>query len=328
MLTRRASTLVELMVVVSIMASMSAIVLPGLQAARESSRANACRGNLRQIGIALANCESVRRHFPMGAEGRYDRKLSPTYMYGLSWWANILPYLEGASVADQLDRTGANTGWAYLNAHNGALANGFGPEFWFCPSSSVDRFVQSGDYRIAAPSYAGISGATNHDWFEEKRVNRCCRSEGQISGGGVLIPNAVIRSRQIIDGLANTVVVGEQSDFAFTDTGQRIQIGAAFVKGWLAGTVTLGSPPNYTDWLAPSYNLATVRYRLNEHRFDLPGVHNDIGANNPLLSPHPGIVNLLFCDGSVHAVAESLDLDILKSLATRDDSSLPRADIY
>jgi prepilin-type processing-associated H-X9-DG protein len=317
---RLASTPIELLVVVSILGTLAAMLLPAIQAARESARATACRNNLHQIGFALAECESVQRHFPMGAQGRYDRLLSPVIMYGLSWWADTLAYLDEANISDRLDRTGANTGWAYLNAHNGELADGFAPAFWFCPSSAVRHFVKSLDYQIAAPTYCGVSGATSDDGFPETRVNRCCRSEGQISAGGVLVPNTVIRVSQITDGLAETLLVGEQSDFAYTNGGQQIPIGAAFVKGWLAGTVTLGVPPNYSDWLAPSYNLATIRYQLNEHRFELPGVSDDIGANNPLLSPHPGIVNLLYCDGSVHAVHDSMEINLLKSLATRDDS--------
>ena len=202
------------------------------------------------------------------------------------------------------------------------MANGFGPDFWFCPSSAVDRFVASGDYQIACPSYTGISGATDHDGFPETRVSRCCRSEGQISAGGVLIPNAVIRSKRITDGLAKTLIVGEQSDYAYTQTGQPVNIGPAYAMGWLAGTYTLGVPPNYGSWLVPSYNLATLRYSLNERRYDLAGVWLDHGANNPLLSPHPGIVNVLYCDGSVHALDDSLDVNILKSLATRDDAGL------
>ncbi len=322
MTSRRAGTLIELMIVISTISTMGTLLLPAIQLARESSRVNACRNNLHQVGIALANYESAHRHFPRGAEGRYDRLLSPTIMYGLSWWADTLPYFEAADIADRLDRRGANTGWVHLNAHNGKLAHGFAPSHWFCPSSSVDRFVKSSDYQIAAPSYAGISGATSHEGFAESRVNRCCRSEGEISAGGVLIPNDVIRSRQITDGLGSTLLVGEQSDFAYTAAGQPTKIGAAFIKGWLAGTVTLGVPPHYIDWLAPSYNLTTVRYRLNEHRYDLPGIYIDVGANNPLLSPHPGVVNLLYCDGSVRAVNDSLELDVLKSLATRDDSAL------
>jgi prepilin-type processing-associated H-X9-DG protein len=71
----------------------------------------------------------------------------------------------------------------------------------------------------------------------------------------------------------------------------------------------------------PSYNLTSVSYPLNERRYKPPGIYEDIGANNPLLSPHPGGVHLLYADGSVHAVADSLDLQIFKSAATRDEGS-------
>jgi hypothetical protein len=79
---------------------------------------------------------------------------------------------------------------------------------------------------------------------------------------------------------------------------------------------------SYSAWtLSPSYNIATVRYNLNERRYNLPGIYEDIGENNPLLSPHAGIVNLLYGDGSVRATAESLDVHILKSATTRDEGS-------
>ena len=100
-----------------------------------------------------------------------------------------------------------------------------------------------------------------------------------------------------------------------------MHVGAAFYLGWLAGSYNLGTPRHYTDWQSPSFNLVTVRYALNERRYELPGIYKHGGANNPLLSTHPGIVNLLFCDGSVHAVDDAMTVDILKSLATRDDGA-------
>jgi prepilin-type N-terminal cleavage/methylation domain-containing protein len=318
---RTAFTLIELMVVIAMVGIMMALLLPAIQKARESSRRAACRNNLKQIGIALAHYESVHECFPKGVEGRFDPTLLPAPMYGLSWWAEVLPFLEHADISDQLDRSGANIGYVQLNAHNGALANGFAPAIWYCPSSLVEKFVSAGSYQIAAPSYSGISGATNEDGFPESRVNRCCRSEGQISGGGILVPNARIRIRQVNDGLSNTLLVGEQSNYCYTDAGNPKRIGAAFVNGWLTGTRALGVPPNYGDWLSPSYNLTTVKYNLNERRYNLPGIYEDIGANNPLVSSHSGTVNLLNCDGSVHAVADSLDVLLLKSAATRDDGA-------
>jgi prepilin-type N-terminal cleavage/methylation domain-containing protein/prepilin-type processing-associated H-X9-DG protein len=318
----RAFTLIELVTVIALLGLLVALLLPALQSARESSRATACRNNLKQIGIALTNYETVHQHFPKGVEGRFDSALSPASMFGFSWWARILPFLEQTNIADQLDRTGANVGYVQLNSHNGALANGFAPAIWYCASSPVEKFVSAGGYQIAAPSYAGISGATNEDGFPELRVSKCCRSDGQISAGGLLIPNAAIRLRHIADGLSNTFLVGEQSNYCYTNAGQPKRTAAAFVNGWLTGTRALGVPPNYGDWLSPSYNLATVRYRLNERRYNLPGIYEDIGANNPLLSSHLGIVNLLYADGSVRASADSVDVQILKSAATRDEGTV------
>jgi type II secretory pathway pseudopilin PulG len=318
---RRAATLIELMVVVSILGTLATLLLPATQQARESSRANACRQNLHQIGLALLQYESVHKHFPKGAEGRFDRQLSPVNMFGLSWWTDTLSYLEEADVADRLDRTGANTGWAKLNTHNGEVADDFGPSIFFCPSSPFEHFVKSGDYQVACPSYTGISGATDYSGLSQTRVSTACCHDGQISARGVLIPNATIRSGRIIDGLAKTLLLGEQSDFAYTDAGQPMVVGPGFyLGGWLGGTNAVGVPPDYGTDSAPAFNLATVRYRLNERRYDLPGVYLNHGANNPLTSPHFGVVNLVHSDGSVHAVDESMDLHVLKSLATRDDA--------
>src|SRR3954466_9243849 len=115
----RGFTLIELMVVIALLGLMVALLLPAIQSARESSRSTVCRNNLKQIGTALINYETVHKHFPKGAEGYFDRMLSPAPMYGLSWWARILPFLEQAEIADQLDRNGANTGYVQLNSHNG-----------------------------------------------------------------------------------------------------------------------------------------------------------------------------------------------------------------
>ena len=318
---RIAFSLIELLIVIAILGLLVALLLPAIQKARETSRATACRNNLKQIGLALSNFESTHGSLPKGVEGRFDRNLSPVPMYGMSWWPQILPYLEESEVSDALDRVGGNIGYVQVNTHNGEVADEFAPSFWLCPSSPVPKVITPGGYEIVAPSYSGISGATNEDGFPEARVSRCCRSEGQISGGGLLFPNAAIRVRQVTDGLSKTLLVGEQSNYCFTDSGQPKAIAAAFVNGWLTGTRALGVPPNYGDWLSPSYNIATIRYGLNERRYDLPGVYENIGANNPLTSTHLGVVNLLYGDGSVRAMADSLEVHVLKSMATRDDGT-------
>src|SRR4051794_39549465 len=105
---KRGFTLIELMVVIALLGLMVALLLPAIQAARESSRSAACRNNLKQIGVAIINFETVHKHFPKGVQGYFNRMLSPAPMYGMSWWARIVPFLEQTDIADQLDRSGAN----------------------------------------------------------------------------------------------------------------------------------------------------------------------------------------------------------------------------
>jgi prepilin-type processing-associated H-X9-DG protein len=207
-----------------------------------------------------------------------------------------------------------------MNAHNGEVVDNFTPGFFYCPSSPVSRTTNVGSYKVAAPSYAGISGATNDNGFVETRVNPCVVG-GQISAGGVLIPNKPIRLQRIKDGTAKTLMVGEQSDYVFYQGRVPFTAGSGFNTGWLCGSLSARTPPGYVNPSAPSYNITTVRYPLNERRYELPGIYNDGGANNPLVSPHPGVVNLLYCDGSVHAASDSMMVDVLKSLATRDDET-------
>lgn len=311
---RHGFSLVELLVVVAIIGVVAALLLPAIQSAREAARRSSCGNNLRQIALAALNHESARKTLPVGA--------SSGTPFGPSWWVEMLPFLELATTYDKLDRKSANAGYPLGNAQNALAANGLVLPAAICPSSPIPPFHKVGLSQIMMPSYVGIAGATSHDGFIEARVNTCClpESQGEISGGGLLIPNAAIRLRKITDGISSTLFAGECSDYSFHSDGTQYRIDAGFPLGWLSGTAGKGLPPTFKPSPAPPcWNIVSIRYPPNEKRYDLPGIDDNRGANNPLVSAHASGVTAVFADGSQHFLTDDIDLMLLKRLATRDD---------
>jgi prepilin-type N-terminal cleavage/methylation domain-containing protein len=104
-------TLVELLVVIAIIGILVALLLPAIQAARESARRSACSNNLKQIGLAALNYESQHRVFPPGFLGSDEANLyfALSDSRGKNQWTGVLvyllPYMEAQSVYDQVTRT-------------------------------------------------------------------------------------------------------------------------------------------------------------------------------------------------------------------------------
>lgn len=315
--SQRAFSLIEVLTVVAITATLVALLLPAVQCAREAARRASCQNNLAQIGLALHNYESTNGAFPAGA------RHSATF--GVSWWVGVAPYFEETALYSQFDMQDPHSGSPLLSPENGRLVDGVNISIMFCPSSPLERLKIVGAYRLMMPSYVGISGATSFGGFPETRVATCClpRLDGQISAGGTLIPNSPVRLGQILDGASHTLVVSEASDFALGLNGRTYRIDGANPNGWITGTTALGTPPDYNPGFAPpSWNIVTVEYAPNTRQYDLPGIDDNRGANNPLISAHPSGVLGLFVDGSIQFLHESIDSTSLKQRATRDDGTL------
>src|SRR3954447_14026210 len=90
---RRAFTLVEVLVVIAIIGILIALLLPAVQAARESARRMQCQNNLKQIGLALLNYESNHKNFPAGYISDIDANGTDTGP-GWGWAALIVPQME------------------------------------------------------------------------------------------------------------------------------------------------------------------------------------------------------------------------------------------
>lgn len=189
-MNRRAFTLVELLVVIAIIGVLVAILLPAVQAARESARRTQCANNLKQIALAMHNFHDVNKYFPRGATSENN-----LFHSGFS---RILPYLELDNLYDQIQFKEST--WEHRP--NGALATDVFltkvPSF-ICPSDSEsDASLFGEQWGFASTNYAmnvGYSGV------------RDSRAAQPLSG--VFPWDREIKMSNIEDGTSHTIMLGE-----------------------------------------------------------------------------------------------------------------------
>jgi prepilin-type N-terminal cleavage/methylation domain-containing protein/prepilin-type processing-associated H-X9-DG protein len=310
-------TLVELLVVITIIGILIALLLPAVQAAREAARAMQCQNNLKQVGLALLNYEAARGVLPPGG-------MPATSYYGTSWWVRILPYVERGIVEDHYDY--GLGGWmgdgTTYNAKNRDYLRNQRLSFMICPSSTLPDLALTTatqlNANIARATYAGIAGGSNHSTAS---VTVAGDASGRISSGGVLIEYRAVAMSEITDGTSNTMAVGEQSDWLspadatpvadawWTQGDCRADCGHGFAMG----------PANAGSGDTRIFNLTCAYHPINQKSTAAYGVYGNCGPNTPIQSVHPGGAHALFVDGSVHYLSESLPVGVLRNLANRDD---------
>jgi prepilin-type N-terminal cleavage/methylation domain-containing protein/prepilin-type processing-associated H-X9-DG protein len=327
-------TLVELLVVIAIIGVLVALLLPAVQAAREAARRMQCSNHLKQHVLATHNHhDTVRRLPPGGAMDQppmgTDAATGSGSRWGSSWLVYILPYIEQQPLFDKWQFYG-NSG--AFNANNNAAATGVSVKIFFCPSSPLKKGPPNRQTGSTFVSYVAVSGADNGliTGYTETRLNNL-PCGGNISGGGVLIPNGQLKFSDITDGTSNTIAISEQSNFLLDTTNTKQEWRASQTWGWYLGVKSTGIPPNFDNIGGDNRqpNMTTVRYKIN---YTPPGgwtndvqnvgvglTGNCVGANVPLNAAHPGGVNVAFADGSVRMLTNQTSLHVLGAYATRDD---------
>ena len=239
-----------------------------------------------------------------------------------------MAFMEQNNIFNRFDFISTNNGWTYSDPNNGQIANGAVISYMICPSSPLaPQLDPGGGYSITAPSYVGLSGAVNTPpTFFEPRTHQaaaCCTNTwtGWMSFGGMLTPNEWHKIGDCTDGTTNVLMVGETSDGAFhldpVNGPVKHDIRGGFPHGWAMGVASGGVGTGYGG--DRSFNLTTVWYQPGTNNYDLPGVDENHGPNNPLLSAHPGGTCAMATDGSAKYMPNSIDLLTLYRLVTRDD---------
>jgi prepilin-type N-terminal cleavage/methylation domain-containing protein len=210
--SRPGFTLVELLVVIAIIGVLVALLLPAIQAARESARRTHCTNNLKQLSLGLTTFESAHAKFPAGQRWSAPRKESGSY--AIAWSATILPQIEQQAISDQIDFSFP------LSDPRNLPATGQIVSAYLCPSTSIfeahrtalGHLVNLGGTAgegMACLDYLGISGPA-------KDAKNPSSGEPYGRQRGILIgtkgfPNSdqltdppPIRARNVTDGMSNT----------------------------------------------------------------------------------------------------------------------------
>jgi prepilin-type N-terminal cleavage/methylation domain-containing protein len=207
---RSGFSLVELLAVLAVIGTLVSLSLPAVQHAREAARRTACSNKLHQTGLALTGYEAARRSFPPGDDAITFRHHA--------WSSFILPYLEEANLARQIDYA------ASWNAPGGnaELADVM-ISTYICPSG-IQLFPGKQDY-------GGILG-TSVQLADDAPLPSGFEHSGVLYATAAACPRPC-RAAEVTDGLSRTLLVTEGVDRGFADTDSLSPIGNAH---WACGT--------------------------------------------------------------------------------------------
>ena len=309
-LGRPGFSMVELLVVIAIIGMLIALLLPAIQAARESARRAQCTVNLKQIILAAQNFHNVHGYFPLG-----DQSTPSGQIYGgvnHFWTETILPYIEEGALLDidPLEVIGASN-WRIDDNR----ANKVAVALYQCPSDtpgvmnvpSENIYGWSRSNYVACFSADGTMVEPKAPQDQDTCNNDPAKNPSVASGLRALFNiNVKKRISQVTDGTSHTVAFSEV--IAGTS-------GTSDARGYWWGFYGA----QYTAMRSPNSPLAD---QLQDPFCDPTKVPCDTTASCwstyvvAARSHHPGAVNVALADGSARAVSDAIDSSLWRALSS------------
>ncbi|TWU22573.1 DUF1559 domain-containing protein [Bythopirellula polymerisocia] len=347
-------TLVELLVVIAIIGVLVALLLPAVQAAREAARRTQCTNQLKQIGLAILNFSDTKKVFPTGGTVIVPKiedyvvggtPLGPKKQ-GLGWGYQILPFLEQANLANITTSAQLNSAVVpqyfcpsrrspvtrntvvspllavTLSDYGGAIPCGYSDYTQTTKNSPITSGTRGGpvDSRnLRRERFFGGPGSTyilqvpDDEIYQGVIVRTPYRLQGSAgSRGGIQYVPArnvtqTISSAQISDGTSNTLMVSEKFVRPDLYEGDSSSDDRGWSDGWDPDTMRSTCWPPRQDSLS-----GTTDDTLYGPEADVV----DFG------SAHPGGINAVFADGSVHVITYDVDPFVFDYLGDREDGQI------
>lgn len=312
----RGFTLVELLVVITIIGILIALLLPAVQSAREAARRTQCANNLKQIGLAWLTHEQAHGFLPGGGWGATwvgdpDRGAGLRQPGG--WIYHILPYIEqtalhqlgagqSAAVKKQMAAKVIATPLAMLNCPTRRRSVTY-PMYPTHKNADYTNVAARTDYAACAgdaswsepytpePNSLEEGDDPNFPWCIEEGVYICTQYTG------VCYERSQVMIADIKDGTSNTYMVGEK---------------------YL-------NPDHYATGRDPSDDWAMYSgHQDDQHRVTHPNARpkqDQVGLTDRISfgSAHPAGFQAVFCDGSVRMISYSIDQEVHRRLGNIKD---------
>lgn len=302
--TKKAFTLVELLIVIAVIGALTAILLPAVQSAREASRRTTCANNLKQIGLATQLYVGVKQTLPppqvLEDGGGLVGGSSGDYGHLGSAFVLLLPFLEEGSRYDAYDIRRSPS-----SSVNARFTSAPLPAYT-CPSMLLPRIVPDpcgeslgpGSYlpstRVAYGTPGGLNGAFANPPAPGKRY---------------ALPLA-----RVTDGTSHTVLIGEINygleKYRWAEHGAtscHSKVGLCWGDfAWAQGYWHYAF--GHTGW---------TKGQPSKYHFNNTTSHFDSRQRTTFRSDHPGGVQFVLLDGSVQFLRTEIEQATLFALITR-----------